>query len=303
MFLWYGIIAQNFEVLKMARKVAAAADILGDLAAMVPPPPAKNNKAQKWEMELTPEATEWAIKWVEGKVSQEAINPAVDNAKAEFMEYALKVMAKKIQMSKNQPSNPMVYIKADGKVDHQFQVTMTDKFKIRLPDVPEGVGAVQHYVDVFTNLGLHPNDAKNLVEEELDFNPITSLATLTSLLDGVYGEKREFIESTDEQKSAGLKLVNFLKWDGNGPAPEPLTVGEKVLILERSNSVKVKAGFYNRICNYARTVDQILAVFKVIQPIIYPVYAKFAVNDNEVERHERKMKAFASIIGAEVKED
>lgn len=284
------------------KAAGVASDILGQLAASIPTTTKPKSKNNKWEMVLTPEAREDAIRWIGAKVVQGAVDVTVDNAKSEFMEYALMEMAKQLFKQKTQPSNPLVVIKNDkGVVDHQFQVTMNDKFKLRFPDVPEGISAVQHFEEIFVSLGLHPTEAKNLVETELDFNPVTGLVNLNELLEGSYGEKREWIDSTDEQKEAGQKLAALLMWDGNADnVPAALTLEEKMMIIKRSHTVKVRGGFYGRICSYVQNVNQIMAIFSVIQPIIYPVYAKFGINSSEQERTNRKIEAAATILGTAV---
>lgn len=282
------------------KNAGAAAGVLGALAALVPTTAKpKAGKPTKWEMELTPEARADAERWINGKTVLEPVEKRVENAKNDFIEYALDVMADKLFTNKTKASNPLVILKKeDGKtVDHQFQVTMTDKFKYRFPDVPEGVDPREHFIEVFQNVGLHPNDAEKLVDNELDFNPITGFRTLTELLEGRYGEGREWIDSSAEDKVAGGKFAALLMWDGNGDAPEALTPEEKMLVIQRSPGLTVKAGFYDRVATYCQSKDQLLGVFKVIQPIIYPAYAKFAVNDTETDKTRRKIEAAADILG------
>jgi len=288
------------------KNAGAAAGVLGALAALVPTTAKpKAGKATKWEMELTPEARADAERWINGKTVLEPVEKRVENAKNDFIEYALDVMADKLFTNKTKASNPLVILKKeDGKtVDHQFQVTMTDKFKYRFPDVPEGTDPRDHFIEVFQNVGLHPNDAENLVDNELDFNPITGFRTLTELLEGRYGEGREWIESSAEDKAAGGKFAALLMWDGNGDAPEALTPEEKMLVIQRSPGLTVKAGFYDRVATYCQSKDQLLGVFKVIQPIIYPAYAKFAVNDTETDKTRRKIEAAADILGTATSEN
>ena len=282
------------------KNAGAAAGVLGALAALAPTTAKpKAGKATKWEMELTPEAHADAERWINGKTVLEPVEKRVENAKNDFIEYALDVMADKLFTNKTKASNPLVVLKKeDGKtVDHQFQVTMTDKFKYRFPDVPEGVDSRDHFIGVFENVGLHPNDAENLVDNELDFNPITGFRTLTELLEGRYGEGREWLDASDEDKAAGGKFAALLLWDGTGDAPEALTPEEKVLVIQRSPGLTVKAGFYDRVATYCQNKSQLLGVFKVIQPIIYPGYAKFAVNDTETDKTRRKIEAAADILG------
>lgn len=288
-----------------SKSATAASDVLGQLAAMVPTTakPKAGGKT-KWELPLTDDGKKSALRWVKAKTVAEPVLASMENAKDDFNEYALGVMSEKLFANKNKPTNPLIVLyktDADGKdtktADHQFQFNMTDKFKYRFPDVPEGADTRDHFIAVFTDLGLHPADAERLVDEELDFNPITGFKTLTELMEGKYGEGREWIEASAENKAAGAKFAALLMWDGKGDAPEALTPEEKMLVIDRSPGMKVKAGFYERVATYCRSKDQLLAIFKVIQPIIYPVYPKFAMNDTETDKTRRKIEAAADILG------
>lgn len=287
------------------RKAGAAADVLGQLAALAPTTAKpKAGKATKWEMPLSDEAKEFAVLWINGKTVMEPVVKRVENSKDEFCRYAVRHMAEKLFANKSKPSNPIVVIrKDDGKtVDHQFQFTMTDKFKFRFPDVPEDAEPRDHFIGIFKNLGLHPNDAERLVDNELDFNPVVGIRSLTELLEGRYGEGREWVDSSAEEKAAGAKLAALLTWNGGDP-PEPLTPEEKAVVVERSPGIQVKAGFYDRVATYCQNVDQLMGVFTVIQPIAYPVYAKFAINDSETVKTRRKIEAAADILGTSTSEE
>ena len=282
------------------KNAGAAAGVLGQLAALVPTTAKpKPGKATKWELPLTPEAEADAIRWVNGKSVLEPVEKRVENAKNDFIDYALDFMANKLFETKSRPSNPLVVLKkADGKtVDHQFQVQMTDRFKYRFPEVPEGTDPRDHFIELFENIGLHSTEAEKLVDNELDFNPITGVRSLTELLEGRYGEGREWIDSSDDEKAAGGKFAALLMWDGSGDAPDALAPEEKMLVIQRSPGMTVKAGFYDRVATYCQNKDQLLAIFKIVQPVIFPGYAKFAVSDTETDKTRRKIEAAADILG------
>ncbi len=282
-----------------SKNVGVAADLLGDMAALLPSAKPKAGKPTKWQMPLTPEARADAERWINGKTVLEPVEVRVKNAKDDFIEYALEVMIDKLFVNKTKASNPLVVLyKADGKtIDHQFQVTMVDKFKFRFPEVPEGVSSRDHFIQLFENLGLHPDSAEKLVDEELDFNPIIGFKDLKTILEGSYIAGREWVESSDEEKAAGKKILALFMWNGDGDAPESLTAEEKGLLIERSTSMQVKAGFYDRVATYCQTKEQLRGIFSIIQPIIYPASPKFGVNDTETEKTDRKKLAAADILG------
>lgn len=280
------------------KSVMTAADALRQLSSVTPTVPVKA-KSTKWELPMTQESEVLAVRWIGAKVVYDPVKARMDNAKDDFNEYAVRIMAEKIFDSKNKPSNPIVTThKEDGTVDHQFQFVMSDRFSYNFPDVPEGVSARQHYIDALTDAGISDENAENLVDDELDFTPITGIHDFQFLTEGRYGEGREWIESSAEMKNAGSKLAILLAWDGDlNCVPQPLTMAERALILKHDTGVKVKAGFYNRVASYAENVDQLLTIFKFIKPVAYPAYPKFATNDTKVDQAERTVKAAADILG------
>lgn len=102
------------------------------------------------------------------------------------------------------------------------------------------------------------------------------------------------------EKEAGRKLLAYLtaQADEDGTCTvEALTPEERALVVKRDPGIKVKAGFYQRVCSYVRSADQLKAVFQVIVPIAYPAHHKYAINDTPEERAGRLVKAAADIIG------
>lgn len=279
------------------KKKFSAADVLSQISAVATPVKAKSGSKTKWEMVLTDEAKIDALRWISAKAVYDPIEARLKQAKEEFNSYAFRIMAEKLFASKSKPSNPIVVLyKEDGTVDHQFQFVMMDKFE-KPSAVPEDLEPRDYYINQFVDVGLHPADAESLVDNELVFDPIVGIKTFTELLSGKFIEAREFVESTTEEKVAGQKLAAIIQWDGTGKSPAPLTPDERALVVQRSAQMQVKAGFYDRVATYCRSVDQLMAVFMIIKPIVYPAYAKFAVNDSESEKLERKKEAVAEILG------
>jgi hypothetical protein len=257
-----------------------------------------NNKPQKWEMPLTPESQLQAQRWIAAKTVLEPVMARVENAKDEFVQYAMSLMTQKLFDNKSKPSNPLVVLrKEDGSIDSTFQFLMTDKFKVKLPEAPVDEDAAEFYATIFSDLGLHPHDANNLVESELDLSPSIEFRSPKELTSGRYGENREWIESTPAEKLAGEKMTALVLWNGQGKAPAALTDEEKALVVVSSASVKIKAGFYDRLSTYCRSVEQVVAVLGLIQPVVYPAYAKFATNDSVTVQAQRKIAAAAEILG------
>lgn len=284
---------------------ASAVDLLNQLNDLVPTKQKPKAGAKSvWEVPLDGAQAEILRRWVSAKNVSEFINARLENSKEELCEFALNMVADSLFKTKNRPLNPNFIVRNEqGQLDSKAVYLFTDKFKYRFPEVPDGVNARDHFVDVFVNLGIEETDAENLVDNELDLNPITGFVSLTELTQGKYGEGRQFIESSDAEKSAGKKLLQFLTAKANADGNvvvESLTPEEKGLVIRRESGIKVKAGFYSRVCTYVHSVEQLKAVFKVIIPIAYPSHQKFGVNDPPTVRSQRLISAAAEIIGVEV---
>jgi len=289
------------KVKSAAPMTAKAVNILDELADLIPASKPIAKGKQTWELPLDSGASISFIRWMEATAIAEPIEQRIKNSKEELNEFCLRDMAKRLFETKSKPSNPEIKTRTDkGEVDHQAVFLMTDKFKYRFPEVPEGVSAKDHFVKVFTDLGLHPNDAERLVDNEVVFTPITGIRNLNEMLDGHFGKGREFIPASAEEQIAVRKLVAYLRAVGNPGetvAVEFLTPAEKALIMERGSGVTVKAGFYDRVATYVQNVDQLLAIFKIIQPVVYPSYPKFAMSDTAANQMQRKIDAVSDIIG------
>lgn len=280
---------------------ASAADLLGQLSDLAPATEKpKAGAKQRWIVELQAGEQELLNRWITAKSVSEVIDARLENSKDDLAEYAMNLVAEALWKTKTKPLNPTLTIKKAGGVDSQAVFLFSDKFKYRFPDVPDGVKPRDHFIKVFVDLGIGLGEATKLVDQELDLNPVVGIRPLTELTQGHYGEKRQFFEATAEEKEAGRKLMAFLvaqATPGENVEVEPLTPAERALIIKRDPGIKVKSGFLGRICNYAHSVDQLKAIFKVIVPIAYPAHQKFAINDTPESRANRLKDAVGDIIG------
>jgi hypothetical protein len=259
---------------------------------------------EKWELPLDADSTEVANQWVSAKTIWDIVNARMNNTKDQFCSYAVEQMAKKIFSMRCHPGNPNVVLRdAKGKDDHKFILVMQDNFKVEVPkNFPDGVNQVEwlkdHFKSLLQQVGLNEDNASSLVENEMEVFPVTGIRSLTELLDGHYGEKRVWFDSTEEEKEAGTRLAALLMWDGSSPTPEPLSPSDKSVVVRRDTTVTMKSDFYSRVALYCDDVEQLKGVLTIIKPITFPSYSKFAINDNEVDRTKRKIEAAAEILGS-----
>lgn len=261
-------------------------------------PAATAAKANEWAIDLTPEAEEVAREWIGARALLDPIKTREENTKAEFSEYAVRKVTERIFQTKGKVSNPRVHLLNNGRPDHRFLFMFQNRFKLHLPVVLEGQDHREVFIKVFVDAGLHPQSAANLVDTELDLTPQISIRSPKDLMVGHYGEKREFVPATAEEKELGQKLLNLLFWDGSTPAPAAFTDDERNVLMVNEDSVKVKAGFLDRVAGYCQTVDQLAAVFKIIEPTAYPSHYHFAEHDNDERKLERKLEVCREVVGS-----
>ena len=185
---------------------STAAEVLNELTGLVPQKSPESKKPAEWQLPLTPEAQATANRWADAKELYDPIEKKLEKERNEFNAYALRVIAERILKIRSKPSNPSVVTKrADGKDDHKFKWLFCDSLSLNFPAAPEGVTPRDHYVKTFEDVGLHPVDAAALVDNEFDFCPVVGFKSFTEMLDGSFKNK-EFVESSDEQKAAALKI-------------------------------------------------------------------------------------------------
>lgn len=281
-----------------SKTVQSVTEVLDNLVASLPPKtPVTKGRNNKWRIDLSEEGKDTFKRWIEAKVVSEPVMARLENAKDMLNDLCLEAFVQKFFEARNRPSNPQLAL-TDGSADDCTANWMfTDKFKVRLPEVPEGADAKEIFAQAFVDVaGLHPSEAQKLVDTELLLNPVIGVRPINDLLSGHFSNGREFVPATDVEKSAGRKLAAFLS-ARDALNVEPLTDEEKIAMIQRDNGVTVRAGFLDRVANYVQTPEQLLGIFKLLIPVVYPANPKFAINDNPVRQGERKIAAAADILG------
>lgn len=282
---------------KATSAVQAATEVLENLMANLPQAtPSPKGKVLKWRFDFSNSEEQAFCRWIEAKTVSEPVMQRLEHTKDTLNEICLVKFAQKYFELRNKPSNPQLASLKDGKDDHTASWIFTDKFKFRLPEVPEGHDAKAVYISAFVDSGIHPTDAEKLVHQELILNPVIGIKPLNDLLNGHFGQGREFVPATEIEKSAGRKIAAFLS-SKNGAAFDPLTDEEKMAAIQRDSGVTVRPGFLERVCSYAKSSDDLLVIFRLICPVVYPSFAKFAINDSPVSQGDRKIQAAAEILG------
>ncbi|NCA13962.1 MAG: hypothetical protein EBS89_07485, partial [Proteobacteria bacterium] len=281
-----GLIAMSNDV-----NTSVAAETLRQTAAAAPAaPPARRSlnqlnasgrkaaaktEVEGWQMPMTPESTAVAVRWLQAKLVLKPVETREQNAKDELSEYCFRQMAEQIFKTKNRVTNPRVTIaKEDGTTDHSFIFLLQDRLKVNLPAPKPGQDHRELLIQTFVDAGLHEQSATQLVDRELDIEPVSSIRNPKEL----------------------LKLLDLVLWDGTGTPPALSDEDRKILIVT-TETVKVRSGFLDRVASYCQSVDQLMAIFRHITPTSFPSHEKFALNDSPESKLHRLVDACREIIG------
>jgi len=282
---------------KSTTAVNTATNVLENLMESLPKAtPAPKGNIAKWRFDFSLIEETAFVRWIEAKTVSEPVLQRLEHTKDTLNQICLEKFAHKYFDQRNKPSNPQLASQKNGKDDHTASWIFTDKFKFRLPEVLDGQDAQTVYIDAFIEAGIHPIDAEKLVRQELILNPVIGIKPLNDLLNGHFGHGREFVQATEIEKSAGKKIAAFLSVK-NTSSLELLTDDEKIAAIQRDSGVTVRPGFLDRVCSYAKSVADLMVIFRLISPVVYPSYSKFATNDTPVAQGDRKIQAAAEILG------
>lgn len=282
---------------KSSKAVQTATNVLENLMENLPKAtPTQKGSVAKWRLDFSPKEEAAFARWIEAKTVSEPVMQRLEHTKDTLNEICLKKFAEKYFEQKNKPSNPQLVSKKNDQDDHIATWIFTDKFKFKFPEIPDGHDAKAVYIGALVEAGLSQTDAEKLIHQELILNPVIGIKPLNDLLNGHFGSGREFVPATDIEKSAGKKIAAFLSGK-NTSSLELLTDDEKIAAIQRDSGVTVRPGFLERVCGYAQSVSDLMIIFRHICPVVYPSYAKFAINDTPVAQGDRKIQAAAEILG------
>lgn len=207
--------------------------------------------------------------------------------------------------NKTQPKNPSIKVeKADGRLEAegQFIVQVGSKIKINMPPVGEEQLPEEVLFRSLVDLGVNKDNAERLIEKEVSFVPQWSL-NFTDMLHGVMVEGK-LQPASDEQISASeilFQVMNGQDEDGNDLTPKTRLdmlkkITEEGWVLLHQNiqnhtryfpQLVDGAGFLDRVCNYAESMEELDSILTVFQPVHFCQRVKFACSDTPETKLDR----------------
>jgi hypothetical protein len=197
------------------------------------------------------------------------------------------------------PANPTV-VSSDGEQSCLF--IFQDKYKINIDppatdDQHDPEWGASQAVTALKAAGLSSAKAVKFVENEVDVVIPTFFMTIQEMIDGHMGSGRKRIPPTSASRSAGTKMLEFLSWRGKGTIT-PLTNEEQSAITYKKLEWHLKPGMLDRICLYAKTADDLRAIFKVFTPVLGFRSTEVGATLSEKDRNAQLQKTFTRTFPA-----
>ncbi len=263
------------------------ASMLGQLAGVATQKKKGSSKARP-ELNLSDSAQDAFRNFAPAKELSDYFKSHFSQTRSEFIDVAWREFIEFMWNQKTQPKNPSLSVNGsenDGdpdKTDCSGQFVVVSKLSVDAENASDAV-------DTLVDQDVKQEDAERLVDEELDFTPMTGIKPLNHLL---IGRKQDgaWIEASDQEKAAAAKLQSILMSDA-------FTDEERSLLVTSHANVTVKSGFLNRACTYAHSVDQLDAILSVVKPQVQLRSVKFAVSDSLDSANTRKIQEAAKILG------
>jgi hypothetical protein len=179
----------------------------------------------------------------------------------------------------SRPTNPRLKVEKDGRPDMSGLFQVQEKWKLVYDkgDAPVKV----RLVDALKKAGFTAEIADKIVENEVNYQPMTVLRPLNELAQG-----------NAVERSAAAKVIAL----ATGGALEPFTFEERQAAITKIEDVWVKDGILDRVKAYVKSAAELRNLFRVIQPVHFVSHMKYAESDTEEERTKRLADEARSLV-------
>lgn len=270
-------------------QIESAPDLIGRFAP-------NKSAADRWDISLDGSKATDAHRWIRAKALHQDVEAALESAKDDLLQSVIPIFAGKLYSQQTKPSNPCVEVLVGTQVRHRFQIWMTSTFTTNFSKKTVDDHTEVGYVQELVNAGLPVAAATSLVQKELKLVQVQGIRPLNELSCGGYSKQGDWLDSSEAEKRAAEKFEAWLAWDGKTTPPEPLSDIEKQAAFVRKNVVVVRPGFLERIHQYARSPQDILAIFECVKPSIFPTRLEFGIGEDEDAKKLAKLEFSVDIL-------
>ena len=173
------------------------------------------------------------------------------------------------------PTNPRMTIAKDGKPDIECLYQVQSKF---YPQAVQGDGPISERLKAaFVAAGVSYETACKLLQYEVTCEDKTTLRPFSELMNG----------APVEQELAGRVMKLLL---------DNFTDQERSLILQPSEKIEVKDGFFERLGMYVKDKAEALGAIRVMRPVSFMSHMKLGLSETPQGRLNRLFEYAKSMI-------
>lgn len=173
------------------------------------------------------------------------------------------------------PTNPRMTIAKDGKPDIECLYQVQSKF---YPQAVQGDGPISERLKAaFIAAGVSDETAGKLLQYEVTCEDKTTLRPFSELMNG----------APVERELAG-RVMNLLL--------DNFTDQERSLILQPSEKIEVKDGFFERLGMYVKDKAEALGAIRVMRPVSFMSHMKLGLSETPQGRLNRLFEYAKSMI-------
>lgn len=185
-----------------------------------------------------------------------------------------------------------------GRLDVSAIFLVKKQFKFNLSERDGDMGIAEHLkADLMDYAGLSDEKATALVQNELHvYESIPVL--LDRLIYGSYSEG-DWVESTDIEKAAGGKILDYILANNKKEFPTPLTDQEREAVRQfEKEAYRLQPGFFERLYTYCEDAEQVYKVLKIVDPTHYFAYGNLGESETPEGKVRRLKEEAAALMDA-----
>lgn len=254
----------------------------------------KSTKKVRPTLDLTKEEREAFKDWATAKSLNDLTSTRELNLKEALKDDLLDHYIGVLWEQKAQPTNPALVAENKGQVDCEGIFIIQDRYRINMPQVNADESPASVLLRTLVENGLSQDQAKTMIENEIDMQPQISLRSFRDLTEGSYVNK-EWVPASDAEKEVGRKILAFV----TGREVTPLTAAERALVVLNEPKTIVKKGFLERVCIYCSSKLQLANILKIIKPQESLKLNSFGQADSLEGRKQRMLALSEEILNGE----
>lgn len=289
-----------------------AKDLLSGVAKRGTKAEPKKAETDRWTLTLDdkPKLRDEVDELIRLATVEDEVGPLVKQRKANVTRQLFDIWSEKLWDTKKVPDNPQIKLKKivekkPTQMDDMsliFQVNFNAKGLDNLvpKDLPEDKTAQDVLQELLTGpgVGLSEKNALALLKE------VDGEIEVTTITDFVGSFNDMYTSSDANIKSAATKLLTYLQAEQSDKPVKmtAFTADEAAAVIKTVQIVRVKEGFFERVCKYVENLEQLRKLVLFIKPTLKISSVEFAISDKKSEKIERLSDTVVDFLEVEIED-